>query len=260
MLEQHIIELINADIDGELGLDGRKELSSILESSPEAAVFHKELIELNDMFRNAPVLESPPALAGSILASIQLPVRRGFFDFFQFLGGSKPATAGLAFAAGLLVAVGLYETESSRGASDQDTVKMVGTMVGDGKFKAAGQEIQLSLDLDELNGKVTLFRGESGDMLEFELDSKGEVVEIEIDFEKAGLLVSGFAQHGGAKASLIETLKLSGGNMRLVNQGRHHFVIFLRQQPGTKEPGKDIRIGISRDGERVYESTRDSWR
>jgi hypothetical protein len=48
--------------------------------------------------------------------------------------------------------------------------------------------------------------------------------------------------------------------MRVVNQGRHHFVVFLRQAPGLKNQGKNLRIGISRDGEQVYEDTLGPWR
>jgi hypothetical protein len=258
MLDQRSIELINAGIDGELGPEEQRELKAILESSPEAVTFRVELLELNNAFRNMPELNPPPALARNILDQVKLPARQTLFNLPGFLTGLNPVAGGLAFAAGLLLAVGFYET-GSRKVTQQDTVNMVGTMVASDQVISPGQGDRLVLDLDGLSGAFSLNVSENGQVLEFDLDSS-QVVEIELDFEKAGLVVSGFAQDDRGDGSYIDTLELLGGTMRVVNQGRHHFVVFLRQMPGSKNQGKDLRIGISRDGEQVYEDTLGAWR
>ncbi len=258
MLDQRIMELINADIDGELGLQEQKELQAVLDSSPEAVTFRRELLELNSAFRNMPELDPPPALARNILDRVQLQARRKPFDLPGFFARYNPVAGGLAFAAGLLVTVVIYET-GSRELTQQDTVSMVGAMVASDQIKAPGQGDRLLFDLDGLSGTVALNVSENGQALEFDLDSS-QLIEIELDLAKAGLMVIGFAQDDRGDGSFIDSLELLGGTMRVVNQGKHHFVIFLRQSPDSKNHGKDIRIGISQDGQRVYEDTLGSWR
>ena len=258
MLDQRIIELINADIDGELGTEDQGELKAVLKSSPEAAEFRVELLELNNAFRNVQELDPPPALARNILDQVKLPARQTLFKLPGFLTGLNPVAGGLAFAAGLLLAVGFYET-GARMVTQQDTVNMVGTMVASDQVVAPGQGDRLLLDLDGLSGAISMNVSENGQVLEFDLDSN-QAIEIELDLEKAGFMVTGFAQDDRGDGSFIDTLELLGGTMRVVNQGRHHFVVFLRQAPGLEKQGKNLRIGISRDGEQVYEDTLGAWK
>jgi len=265
MLDQRIIELINAGVDGELGPEERRELEAVLDSSPEAVTFRLELLELNNAIRDMPEMDPPPAQARNILDQVQLPVRPKLFKLPGFLAGLNPVAGGLAFATGLLLAVGFYET-GSRNVTQQDTVNMVGTMVASDQLKvpgqwdrAPGQGDRLLLDLDGLSGTVSLIVSENGQALEFDLVSS-QVFEIELDLKMSGLMVNGFAQDDRGDGSFIDTLELLGRTMRVVNQGSHHFVVFLRQSPDSKNHGKDIRIGISHDGQRVYEDTLGSWR
>ena len=258
MLDQHIINLINADIDGELEADETRELKSILDSSSEAVSFRDELLQLDNAIANVPELDPPANLTRSILDQVQLPARRGLFQLPVFLSDFNPATAGLAFAAGLLMAVGFYQVASQK-VSQHDMFNMVGTMVGGEQIRAPGHGNRLTLEMDGLSGTVALNVNEFGQALEFNLESKA-AFEIELDFDNAGLMLNGFAQDDLGDGSLIETLELSGGTMRVVNQGKHHFVVFLKQQPGTNVQGKEVRIGISREGERVYEDRLGSWR
>lgn len=258
------MELINADIDGELSAQEQKELEVVLNSSPEAVTFRLELLELNNAFRNMPDLDPPPALARNILDQVQLPAKQKPLHFPGFFAGLNPVASGLAFAAGLVVAVVMYET-GSRQMTQQDTISMVGTMVASDQVNipvegdtAPGQGDRLMLDLDGLSGTVSLNLSENTQVLEFTLNSN-VAIEIEIDLEEAGLMVIGFAQDDRGDGSFIDTLELLGGTMRVVNQGRHHFVVFLRQSSDLKNHGKDIRIGFLQDGQRVYEGTLGYW-
>lgn len=253
MLDQRITELINAGIDGELGPQEQKELEAVLASSPEAVAFRLELLELNNAFRNMLEMDPPPALARNILQQVQLPVRQKPFNFLGFMAGFNPVAGGLAFAAGLLLTVGFYETGSRR-VTQQDTINMVGTMVASDPVRVPGQGDRLLLDLDGLSGAISLNVHENGQVLEIDLDSD-QVIEIEIGLGQAGLAVTGFAQDGHGEGSYIDTLEFAGGTMRAVSQGRHRFVVFLEQAPGLNHRGEGIRIGIFRDGERVYEDS-----
>lgn len=253
MLDQHIIELINADIDGELSPNELRELEVVFESSPEAVHYRVELLELNGALADLPDLDPPASLTHRILDQVQLPAKQNPVNLQGFFARYNPIAAGLAFAAGLLVTVGIYET-GSRKLVLNDTVSMVGTMVAGNQAGVPGHGKHLSLDLDDLSGTVSLSLNEAGQALEFDLDSN-KTFEIELDIEDAGLMVIGFAQDDRGDGSLIETLEILGGTMRVVNQGRHHFVVFLRNSPHSEIQGKEIRIGISHEGQRVFEDT-----
>ena len=49
MLEERTINLINADIDGELDADERDDLEAILESSADARAMRAELLKLSNI-------------------------------------------------------------------------------------------------------------------------------------------------------------------------------------------------------------------
>ena len=168
MLDQHIINLINADLDGELGADEIRELKSILDSSSEAVNFRDELLQLNNAIANVPELDPPARLSRTLLDQVQLPARRGLFQLPAFLSDFNPATAGLAFAAGLLMAVGFYQV-ASQPVSQHDMFSMVGTMVGGEQIMAPGQGDRLALEMDGLSGTVALNVNEHGHALEFNL-------------------------------------------------------------------------------------------
>ena len=72
MLDQHIIELINADIDGELSPNELRELEAVFESSPEAVQYRVELLELNGALGDLPDLDPPASLTHRILDQVQL--------------------------------------------------------------------------------------------------------------------------------------------------------------------------------------------
>jgi hypothetical protein len=253
MLDQNIIELINADIDGELSPNELSELEAVFESSPEAVQYRVELLELNGALDDLPDLDPPASLTHRILGQVHLPAKQNPVNLQGFFARYNPIAAGLAFAAGLLVTVGIYEM-GSRKLMLNDTVSMVGTMVAGDQVGVPGQGKELSFDLDNLSGTVSLSLNETGQALEFDLNSD-KTFEIELDLENAGLMVIGFAQDDRGDGSLIETLEILGGTMRVVNQGRHHFVVFLRNSPNSKNQSKELRIGISHDGQRIYEDT-----
>ncbi len=253
MLDKHIIELINADIDGELGPNELQELEAVFDSSAEAVQYRVELLKLDGALRDLPELDPPASLTHRILGQVELPAKQPVLNLQGFFARYNPIATGFAFAAGLLVTVGIYET-GSRNLVLDDTVSMVGTMVAGQHVGISGQGHRLSLDLDNLSGTVSLQQNESGKTLEFDLESEKRI-EIELDFENAGLMVIGFAQDDRGDGSLIETLEILGGTMRVVNQGRHHFVVFLKHSPDSESQGTDIRIGISQDGQRVFEGT-----
>ena len=116
MLEERIIQMINADLDGELGQAEKEELDAILESSAEARSMRVEMLKLTNLLDSVPEVAPPPGLSEQILNKLTPPPRKPTFSLAGLFPSFQPVTAGLAFAAGLLLTVGFYELAPRHGS------------------------------------------------------------------------------------------------------------------------------------------------
>lgn len=260
MLNDRVITLINAEIDGELDPQERDELQAILEQSDEARRLQGELRRLADVLEQLPEQAPPPELAARIMDQVRLPaatqasgVAGGWLA--SWLGAFQPAQAGLAFAAGLLLTVGFYEI-SQRGGAAADLSSMVGTMVANPSGAAGRAKDSLSIAEPGLTGTVSL--SEVGSFLVLNFDLQSELrTEIEVGLAAAGLGFGGIAHASADSANVTESYEVSGGTLRVVNQGRQVFSVFLPgasdasrpQSAGPEAGGRTISIGISTGGD-----------
>jgi hypothetical protein len=243
MLEERTLNLINADLDGELSPAEKEELNTILEASPDARAMKAELQKLNNLLEAVPDLPPPPGLAEQILNRLAPAGSRATFSLSRLFGSFQPASAGLAFAAGLLMAVGFYEL-SPQAVGPVDTAGMVGTMVAND----AGERMLLENDVafkgDGYSGKLSLRDVDGIYVLDLDLESL-ERTEIAVGLEGTGLAFSGFARSDAQSVAALDTVAISGGTLRVVNQGRQHFTVFLRQnQPGQPLNAKLITVDV----------------
>jgi hypothetical protein len=266
MLQQRVIYLINAEIDGELEPAEITELESILESSDEARKMQAELRKLTKLMEDEPEQMPPADLASRIVGQITLPAPRqatepslpAKWSPFGWLASFQPAQAGVAFAAGLLLTVAFYEAAQHDGAP-ADLSSMVGTMVADPSSLPAREKDSLPITGPGVSGSVSL--GEIGEyvVLSFDLESEQQT-EIEVGLAEAGLGFGGIAHASVAGNAGDETYEVSGGALRVVNQGRQVFSVFLPQvadptadrATGQDGGGREISIGISAQGAPVF--------
>lgn len=250
MLEQRVIDWINAEIDGDLSPGDQASLQAVLDSSEEARTMRTELQRLAAQLDNAPRLDPPEGLAESVIDRLASRTPSTGFSLANLFRPFQPAPVGLAFAAGLLAAVVFYELTPG-GAASMDTSSMVGTMV-------AGQPVGKTVQLDELSieqagitGNISLqARGEIY-VLNFDLDS-GHTTEIEISLAEAGLGFGGIAHAPGDGPATVGSIEITGGGLRVVNQGRQAFFIFLSGVDTESVGGRELSIEISTGGAQVY--------
>jgi hypothetical protein len=243
MLTERTLQLINAELDGELGPGEREELDALLEASADARAMRAELQKLDNLMDAVPSLTPPPQLGERILDRLALPQRRFGFDISGMFANFQPATAGLAFAAGLLATVAVYEWAPSA-HSPMSTSGMVGTMV-------AGQQIDAMTPLDSytisqpgMKGTLRLVGSDKLLALEVDVDS-ARSSEIEIILDDAGVVFGGIALGAGGQGQKSEVYEVSGGTVRVVNQGRQTFTLFLPISAREGSNGRHIRFGIS---------------
>ena len=250
MLDNNTFELINAGLDRELGPAETEQLDALLESSAEARAVRSELLKLCNVLDTAPELTPTVGLSEQILGQVKIPSPRRMFSLAGLFSSLQPAAVGLSFAAGLLLAIGVYELSPGT-TSDGDLATMVGTMVAGKESTTTHQLDAFSIDQSGLFGTVSLSETQGVLVLDFVLDSTQQV-EIQLDLAKTGLKFAGIAQAANLPEDMTESYRVSGGALRVVNQGRQSFTIFLRSAASDRG-GEGIGIEFSSGGERVFQ-------
>ncbi len=240
MLDERIAELIQADIDGVLAVVDRAELTAALENSAPAREFHEEMIRMAKLLADMPDIDPPWGLRRRILDSIRLPVRS------RLSGWLAPASYGLAVAAGVLIAVGVAQV-TPRGSEDMSS--LVGTMVSQGHDLPRSATSELAIDLAGVQGQVRMKSLSLAWALEFDLKSE-DAVEVAIDLDGSGLSFGGYADQD--ENAGVDNIEVSGGKVRMTNQGSHQFVLFLRRAHEASDGPQEIGIVVNRLGETVY--------
>ena len=253
MLNEHTIYLINTGIDGELSPAEKKELDALLDSSAEARAMKAEFQRLTNLLDSQPDLRPPEGLRKTIVDQVVLPSGNSTSVVQRWFSSFQPATAGLAFAAGLLMTVAFYEISPQQG-SNPETANMVGTMIANPQGIPATAGDSLLLEAAGLSGSVTLRNESDFYVLNFDLNSQ-EPFEIEVAFAEAGLDFGGLAHTVGGGEPTDKSFDISGGALRVVNQGSHQFVLFLQRSDGPGSGLQEIEIGVNQMGARVLEGS-----
>jgi hypothetical protein len=242
MLDERIAEFIQADVDGELAEEHRNELNLALEQSSDARAFRDEMKRVAEIFAQTPDIEPPAELGSQIIDSVDLPVRSsvitGHASWF------KPASYGLAMAAGVLLAVGVGQLKLQE---QQDMSQLVGSMVQNNHEVTTPSAGQLGIDIEAVQAQFRLSSLEQAWALEFDMSSD-EAVNVVMDLNGTGLKFSGFANQDAG----IEAFEVSGGKIRVSNQGTHQYVLFLRSVPGESASQQDMGIVVQQQGDEIY--------
>lgn len=245
MINERIEDLVQTDLDGELAEPVREELESALAGSEAARQLQGELQELRETLSDVEPLEPPPGLHKRIVDGIVLPGNPGRgFSFLQFPGFVR---YGLTAAAGLLLAVGLYEFRPGAfPAGDLDN--MVGTIMKDQQVQGARLD-SFSFDVENLSSTVSLLERDDGLVLEVQLDSQ-EPIEITMDFTSDGLMFDAIAQ----MQSDLNSIEFADQAVQVKGKGRQHFAVMLhREEAATVSDEASIKLQFSRNGNLVKE-------
>lgn len=246
MLDERIAGLIQADVDGELPASDRPELERVLAESEEARRFRDEMLQIARVLSTLPQVEPPPGMTRRIRDMVELPARRRWLAFGGGLSSNwfGPASYGLAVAAGVLIAVGIAQVVPS---GTHDIQNLVGSMVRQDGALPAPAIARLGIEAPGVSGEARLAVLDGTQAIEFDLESK-EPFELQIDLVKSGLQFGGIADPEAG----VQVIDFSGGEVRVVNQGRHRFVLFVRPEAGMEAGSGIIGIVISQDGETLF--------
>jgi hypothetical protein len=253
MLNARALELINGDIDGELGPQEKAELDAILVSSAEARTMKAELQRLANVLDGMPEQTPPAELADHILQQLKLPANRSSFSLAGLFASFSPAPMGLAFAAGLLMAVGFYEMSPGLGTPD-DASSMVGTMIMDPPGLPVEQVAQLSISGPGVLGTVGASDVGNIVVLSFDLAAE-QKTEIVIAMADSGLGFGGIAREPSSEPEVGEYYEVSEGSLRVVSETSRPFNVYLRRAEDGKGRQQGLGIEVIQLGERVFQGS-----
>jgi hypothetical protein len=196
MIEEKYIELIQADVDGELPEQHRAELSRYLLASPEARALRDELRQVCGALDQLPAAEPPPGLKGAILAAVPLPaagvaaaLKRSNWARFPIL------RVAAAFAGGMLVSAIAFQLGPDRQAS-LDVSEIAGTLASHDPVTGSAPVDTVQVSLDQAQGTVSLFRSATMRVVEFDLAVQ-QPLDVVVVHDGQQARFSGLGQAGG---------------------------------------------------------------
>jgi len=244
MIDERTLNLINADVDGELTADEKEELDRTLESSAEARTMRNELLKLDHLLGSVPPQSPPPGLTAKILDQLRPPEAASRFSIRALFESFQPVPMGMAFVAGLLLTAGFYEMSAGR-TTPGNAASMVGTMVTGKSGGLNLLENNLYFSSDDFSGNVSLVENDGLYVLNFDLDSRDRKL-INVGLDRTGLSFGGFAETPGNSDNVIDSVTIAGGTLRVASQGRQKFAVFLRETGrGQKVAAERITIDFS---------------
>ncbi len=247
MSKSSITNLLNAEIDGELTHAQAEQLKHYLRDVPEARIERDELVALADLLNATPDIAPPPLLHQQIMNQVTLPRAPLQSDktsaqkrWYQV----TPLPIGFAFAAGMILALGLIQFGPAIDSQDAD--QMVGTIT---QHHAETPPIVLdsvTIENSDIKSQASLLE-RNNRILMLELSSYStRPVDISIKFANSRLA-------SGSGSPLQSSLK-DVRSITLESLGQKHFSLFL--QPSTVADATDrgeavIELKYFIDGEQI---------
>jgi len=175
MIEDRHIELIHAELDGELTSEQRAELSRVLLANPEARSLRDELNRLFGALAQLEDAAPPRELHASVLNAIGArpgpaqSVRRSWY--------TGPAFRYAAVFVGGLLASALLLGPGARQTGGPDVSELVGTIGGQHAAGRGAPIDRVELDLAQVSGAVNSYRLEGQLVVELDLKAS-EPIEV----------------------------------------------------------------------------------
>jgi hypothetical protein len=175
MIDEKYIELVQADVDGELSAERRAELNRFLLTSQEARAMRAQLAAIAGTLGGLVPAEPPADLRERILSRLPPQSRRASG------AGDSRFSGGLRWAAGLAAATllgAIVFRIASEDHSALDSAKLSGTMASPGEpapSVAPYQIDEVAVSVEQVRGTVSLLGSPQARIVEFNLAVDGPV-------------------------------------------------------------------------------------
>jgi len=231
-IEPKYVELINADLDGEISDAERIDLAEYLETSQEARSLREELAELCGSLDEMGQMDPPPHLKYAILDSLQksrpTQTKSSSFGWRQLFAAPALHHA-VTFAGGAFLTFALISSNQLSDQAFDDVTGLVGT-ISETAPAASGQSL-IRLTSSELAGVVSVHRAGNLNVVDFDLAADG-AVEIVAEFSDHDLWFKGFAQLENDNTRILA----DEGKVKMHTQGRNRYALYLQHKSEVDAP------------------------
>jgi len=244
-IEQKFIDLINADIDGEIAPADKSELDTFLAENLEARALHGGLATLCGSIESIESESPPPHLRHVIMNSVKpTPAKTESPGILQMLFKSPVLKYSGTFAAGVLLTMSVLSSDQISNEAFDDVTGLVGTI----SDPIRGDLVNaIAVDNAEVAGQVSLRSSGSMLILDFDLVAN-RPVEIEANYSDRTIWFNGFAQ----LESSGTTVSAKSGSVTLGMEGKRRYAVYL-QNGG--ERGVTFNLRFISEGEVVHEAS-----
>lgn len=243
-IDPNIVELINADIDGEISPADKDTLEAMMAESPEAQAMHAELSGLSSSLDDLPDLDAPPYLIHTIMAEVPKNESQDRGDFLRGLFAAPALRYAAMFVAGSVLTLSLVSSDQVSERAFNDVTGLVGTISSE---VPVGPGIQtLQIDRTDVAGHITV--RSSGPLLivDFDLVSNGPI-DIVASYSDQSVWFNGFAQLESPGASI----SAESGRISMKINGKRRYALYLHN---AGDRNVSINLRFMSDGEVVYDT------
>ncbi len=246
-IEQKYIDLINADIDGEISGSDRKKLQAFLDSSTDGRDLHDELSSLCTTLNEIGQEDPPPHMKHVVMNSLA-PARLAEESpsFLQVLFATPALKYAATFAAGVFLTLSIVNSNQVADRAFDDVTGLVGTVAEPVDTQMA---TSIHVNRTDIAGTVSLRSAGSLMILDFDLVAKDHI-DIEADYSDRTIWFNGFAQ----LESDGTTVSAETGRIRLGMEGKRRYAVYLHNE-GDRETTVNLRFLA--DGEVIHEASLD---
>jgi hypothetical protein len=226
VIEPKYVELMHAELDGEISDAERIDLAEYLEANPKAQTMRAELADLCGALDELAPMDPPPHLKYAILDSLQKSrstreSRKSSGFGWRRLLAAPALRHSVAFAAGAILTFALVSSNQISDQAFDDVTGLVGT-ISDAAPNPSGQNI-IRLTSNEIAGMVSVRGAGSLNVIDFNLAAEGPV-EIVAEYSDYNLWFKGFAQLESDNAEILA----DQGLVRMHIQGRNRYALYLQ--------------------------------
>ena len=245
-IEQHYIDLMNADLDGEISAQDKQALTAFLAEDAEAQAAYADLQALFSELAATPSLDSPPHLKYAIMDSFKAaPKAAAQPPLWQELLAMPVFKHAAAFAAGAIMTFALISSNQIQNTAFNDVTGLVGT-ISETEMNGSVQD-SIELTGTDLTGIVSLRTSGALAYVDFNLTSTNPI-EVVAEFTDPDLWFRGFAQLENGNA-LIST---GEGEVSMRMQGKNRYAVYLNHT-GASEA--DISLKFYSAGNLIQEGS-----
>lgn len=244
-IEQTSIDLINADIDGEINAADKVELDALLGSNDEARTMHADFAALCGSLDAIEPESPPPHLRHVIMNSVRpTPAETGSSGFLGALFATPALKYSATFAAGVVLTLSIVSSDQVSNQAFDDVTGLVGTVSDPVRGDLVNS---IAIDAAEVAGSVSLRSSGPMLILDFNLVTNGPI-EIEADYADKTIWFNGFGQ----TESSDTTISAKSGSVTLGMEGKRRYAVYLHNAGGREVT---VNLRFFAGGELVHEGS-----